>query len=489
MSGQENSLALGGEDSGAQDARTIVVISDLHIGAGTLDDFDVAIELELVAFLTVLSKSSTQIELVINGDFLNFVQSDPWNDPDLRAPSVDHHFLCFSQSQSMSKLDSILDGHPNVFTALGNFLRENTAHRLVLLPGNHDPDLFWPDIRSALRTVLERSARSPLGDRLRFHLEEVYRPPWAPSVWIEHGHQHDPCNNFFFGDKSFWSTASSPIFVDSLGEERLMECVGTRFLNKYLNHLDDAYPFVDNVKPFSRFLKSFGVSALAPGYGPVTAAAAVWGMLKYIASTVKKSTGDLLGIQTRVPPSAAAVVAAGWELLSQAEREVFIARLRSKGIRVDASLPILLADQRSAELILDALADDLQLASALPQPSSALLGIGGGGATLTLAGGYIADESAELIRAARRALRDAGASAVIMGHTHEPKDHPHGLSYVNTGSWTRYLKIEPGDQKSSWSLLKRNAAAHFPFNLLYAEINPLKSSVVRLKTWSCSDGL
>jgi predicted phosphodiesterase len=76
-----------------------------------------------------------------------------------------------------------------------------------------------------------------------------------------------------------------------------------------------------------------------------------------------------------------------------------------------------------------------------------------------------------------------------MGHTHEFQDHPHGLNYVNTGSWTRYLRDMAGEQKSSWALLQRGAASHFPYNLLYAEIDVMQSEVVHLKKWRSSDDL
>src|SRR6266545_159921 len=463
----------------SRNPRLIVIISDLHMGAGPLDDFDADIELQFVAFLNDLSKKSRPVELVINGDFLEFVQSEPWKPKELRASSANDQPLCFTEQQSLAKLDSILRYHPNVFTALGRFLAGNSDHQICILPGNHDPDLFWQGVRVRLQAAIETAAKIPVGDRLKFHLDEVYRPASAPSVWIEHGHQHDRCNDFYIGDEPFWSTLRPPILPDRSGKLRLIECVGTRFLNKYLNQLDEAYPFVDNVKPFSKFLKSFGMSALAPGYGPVTAAVAVWGILKYVASTIKKSPHDLLGIEQGIPPSAGAVVAAAWERLPEPEGKLFVEKLRSKGVAINAPLPMLLASDRFAETILDILAENLDLAGSLPEPDPALLGIGGEGATLALAGGYVADESAELIKAARRAIQHSGAGPVIMGHTHESQDHPHGLNYVNTGSWTRYLRAQAGEQRSSWALLKRGAASHFPFNLLYAQIDTQQPDVVQ----------
>jgi hypothetical protein len=88
--------------------------------------------------------------------------------------------------------------------------------------------------------------------------------------------------------------------------------------------------------------------------------------------------------------------------------------------------------------------------------------------------------------ASRTALTHSGATAVIMGHTHESQDHPDGLSYVNTGSWTRYLQASAGNDPSSWSLLRRNAAANFPYRLLFAQIDVARPQAVELNTWRTS---
>ena len=76
----------------------------------------------------------------------------------------------------------------------------------------------------------------------------------------------------------------------------MLECIGTRFLNRFLNQLDEAYPYVDNVKPFSRFLEIFGASVFFRGYGPLKALVAVGSMVKYLAVTLSKKPTDLLGL-------------------------------------------------------------------------------------------------------------------------------------------------------------------------------------------------
>src|SRR5258708_5485931 len=88
------------------DVRTVIVISDLHVGAGALDDFDAPIELEFMMFMGNLSRHAEPVELVINGDFLEFVQAVPWEDASLRSVTADgKQQLCFTQAQSVAKFD------------------------------------------------------------------------------------------------------------------------------------------------------------------------------------------------------------------------------------------------------------------------------------------------------------------------------------------------------------------------------------------------
>jgi UDP-2,3-diacylglucosamine pyrophosphatase LpxH len=465
----------------------IVVISDLHIGAGPLDDFDVAIELEFVSFIAALGERTDSIELVINGDFLEFVQAEPWDDVALRAVSKDGHGLCFTEDQSVTKLRSIVRHHPNVFGALGRFLARDNRE-IVILPGNHDADFFWTKVRDELVAVLTKAAGRAIADQLRFVLAQVYRPPKAPSVWIEHGHQHDQCNNFIIGGQPYWSEQYPPILETASGGRRLIECVGTRFLMKFINRLDASYPFVDNVKPFSKFIRMFGVSALRFDYGAVPAAVAVWNMIKWFASTVRRSPRDFLTVPDGTEPSIAAAVSAAWTRAPDEQQKDIIAALQGRGINLSSPLPFLLENPASAERVLDALADNLDIAAKFPEFDPRKMSAPGTG-KMTLVPGFFADESADLIVASRAALTHSGATVVVMGHTHEPQDHPDGLSYVNTGSWTRYLRTNASNDPSSWSLLRRNAVANFPYRLLYAQIDVARPEAVELNEWRPSNAV
>ena len=236
---------------------------------------------------------------MINGDFLDFAQAPPWQGNDLESLSQDAQLpLCFTEEQSCIKLAAIMAAHPSFVASLNGFLAARPENRLTILPGNHDADFFFPEVRRHLRYGVSSDER--ISDRISFNLDQVYHP--TAAIWIEHGHQHDPCNSFFIEGRARWSSVTPPIFDDQEGKPRLYECVGTRFLIKFLNQLDRDYPFVDNVKPFSIFLRLFAASALVPGFGPLKATVAAWSMLHYIASTVTHNRSDLLGLgESKVP--------------------------------------------------------------------------------------------------------------------------------------------------------------------------------------------
>lgn len=273
-------------------SRSIIVISDIHVGAGPLDDCDKELEGHLCDFLHALSERDESVELVINGDFLEFIQAPPWKGRELESHSQDMIPLCHTEEQSVSKLRAIHQEHTAILRSLGQFLSSKVDNKLVIIPGNHDADFYWGNIRDEF-TAYVSEADGQVASKIKFHLEQVYRPGDFPEIWIEHGHQYDPLNAFEVNGSPFWSEATPPIFKDVDGRDRLFECVGTRLLIKFLNRLDKSYPFVDNVKPFSRFITIFGLSVFSPSHF-IKAAATMWGILRFLSSTTIHHRGDLM---------------------------------------------------------------------------------------------------------------------------------------------------------------------------------------------------
>lgn len=444
---------------------TTQIISDLHVGAGPLDDCDGEVERGLCDFLHQLATDGGEHELVIAGDFLDFAQAPPTEGHELEGQDPAGTLLCFSEEQSSAKLAAILASHPAIWDALRQFLDGHQGNRLVIMPGNHDADFFWPSVRSAFvhRVVGERAT---LAARITFHLETVYRPRAAPSVWIEHGHQYDPLNSFFLDGEPRWSEDKPPILVDRCGTPRLLECIGTRFMVKFMNRLDALYPFVDNVKPFHRFIQLFVASLFATGHGPMKAAFAILALMRFANPLKARRVSDVLSLST---PGGADISLLGYlqRGFNDETRLLLQRRLIAAGFPLDRPLMMLVGEPDRADALVSFISDRPELLDGLDaDPRSDLLGIEAG----TLALGdefFFGDETMRLKRAAQGILEQGLATQVIMGHTHEPVERS---TYLNTGCWTRYYTFEKGQRARPFDILRDGGTDDFPYRLQYAEI-------------------
>src|SRR5262245_27232946 len=404
-------------------ASRYVVISDLHVSAGKLDDCDPEIEEHLCRFLESL-RSGT--ELIINGDFLDFAQAPPEAGSDLESQTAANIPLCFTEDQSTTKLKAIIHAHPAVFTSLGEFLARSLDSRLTILPGNHDPDFFWGRVQDVFRGALGSAAHP---GNVTSHLEQVYRP--IPELWVEHGHQFDDVNGFFVGGQPRWSAANPPISRDESDHERLIECVGTRFLIRQINALDREYPFVDNIKPFSLFLRLFAVSGVSRVDGPLKVLVAAYGMLAYLAKTALTRPGDFLSQDTKHAGSPPARLLTVYTALSKADQRAFDGRVENRGFPLKGRpVEYVLKNAAEAPALLVFLADHLDLVDMLEISGSSMLGADNG--TLSLGPAFLADETAALKCAAKKILaRPNAPTCVVMGHTHEAVNDS---GYKNIGS-------------------------------------------------------
>ena len=446
------------------------VISDLHVGSGPLDDCDAVLESALVEFLAAVSDDATPTTLVINGDFLDFAQAEPWKSKDLESTTADGRIpLCFTEEQSLEKFRGIVRAHRPIFEALGRLTTVKSRHRVVVLPGNHDADLFWDRVREEFAATLGKGDGGT-APRLTFHLDPMLCPAEFAGVWIEHGHQYDACNRFVVDDVPHWSEQKRPIYKDKAGVPRLLECVGTRFMINFLNGLDRDYPFVDNVKPFSKFIRMFLVSAAKPGFGPLRAVVAYWGFLRFFAVTLGKSPRDLMSDDKDEQAALPVKLAERLGDLSRSQRESVVSALMSAGFDFKGMpLDFYIGDTSRAVVLLDFLVGHPEIVDQVHGSDAGLLSAGDAG-YMTLGLSYLQDETAALKSAAKKILSGGASTTVIMGHTHEPVDPLPTLNYVNIGSWTRYFRQKIGDKTPrSWQLLKTQAS--FPYELAYAAVD------------------
>lgn len=164
-----------------------------------------------------------EVELIINGDFLNFLQVD-----------YHGHFLTvITESVSMEKLRHIIAGHKEVFAALKEFAM--TPNRsITYIVGNHDQCMLWPGTRAILNEELQTS--------IKFK-NIVY---FFDGVHIEHGHMHEAANRI--DPKRFFLKKNLPEPVLNLP-------FGSHFFVDFVLRLKQVHPHIDKVRPFNRMIR------------------------------------------------------------------------------------------------------------------------------------------------------------------------------------------------------------------------------------------
>lgn len=216
------------------DRKIKVVMSDLHLGKGRfLDQADSINDLEeffydqkLIEFLHYYSSGEHQnveVELILNGDFLNLLQVD-----------YKGHFLTvLTETVCVEMLKTVLDGHQEVFAAMATFLTK-PGKSITYIIGNHDQAMLWPGCRDLFNLAL--------GQPIRYK-NIVY---FFDGVHIEHGHMHEAANRFdprrFFLKKD-------------LVEPILNLPLGSLFFLERVLKIKQEYPFVDKIRPFFHMAK------------------------------------------------------------------------------------------------------------------------------------------------------------------------------------------------------------------------------------------
>ena len=210
-----------------------VVVSDLHLGKGknlesgginSLEEFYYGEKLvEFIQYYSSGAYRDYEVELIINGDFLNFLQVD-----------YKGHFLTvLTETICLSILNSIINGHKNVFRALTAFAGK-PGNSVTYVIGNHDQAMLWPACREALNVAISTKIR---------YKNIVY---FFDGVHIEHGHMHEAANRLdprrFFLKKN-------------LAEPILNLPFGSLFFVEMVLKIKEKYPFVDKIRPFSKMLR------------------------------------------------------------------------------------------------------------------------------------------------------------------------------------------------------------------------------------------
>lgn len=210
-----------------------IVVSDLHLGKGkiladggvnTLEEFYFGDK--LVEFLQYYSTGlyrDYEVELVINGDFLNFLQVD-----------YRGHFLTvITEGVALEVMQSIVKGHPKVFNAFAQF-SSLPGKSVTYIVGNHDQAMMWPACRNYLNQVFGKPIR---------YKNIAY---FFDGVHIEHGHMHEAANRM--DPKKFF-------LKKDLAEPILNLPFGSHFFVDHVLKIKQRYPHIDKIRPFSKMMR------------------------------------------------------------------------------------------------------------------------------------------------------------------------------------------------------------------------------------------
>jgi UDP-2,3-diacylglucosamine pyrophosphatase LpxH len=435
----------------------VFVISDVHIGGGELDDFVPALEQKLLQFIDTLSRLAQPVHLVINGDFFDFATAAPWEGGDLESTTTHGLRLCFTEAQSCSKLERIIASHGAVFDALARLLAAKPDNRISMMPGNHDPDLFWRRVRERIIERLGEAIDSRDSvERFEFVLErQLVLERGGERYWIEHGHQHDPPNSFFPNGRERWSAADPPLFRDRDQQWRVYECPGTLGLLRHINHWRLTYRSISYIKPYSKVL-----SALI-WQGALRAPGRPLMILRHLVAYL----GWEVDLQTTL--SAGDIEIACYQAiqdlmdsLSAEEEAELKAHLAAGGLTVDRSLSMFVQTPLNRKAIVEQVAREAfgDIKRPALEVSKPTLGFARDGRLDNA-------ETEALRQMAWRLVKEKSAEYVLTGHTHMPCQMLDGR-FTNGGCWIPNQVVET--KKNAATIIFDNAPV--AYRLSYIEI-------------------
>jgi UDP-2,3-diacylglucosamine pyrophosphatase LpxH len=405
-----------------------IIISDLHLGAGFadagngLEDFTSGAEFAglLAQFQAESEASGLEVELLINGDAFEMLQTPNLETFEPAFPYPPQVYLSSSEPDSVRKMQLIVAGHPRFFQALRTFVHHESPRRSVtFLKGNHDINLHWRGVQAVLRQAV--AAHGDRTSLLRFVERSVNRE----GIYVEHGNQYasvfDRLDDF-----------EEPHDPERLGQLQLPP--GSYFVIHAFNQVERARYWVDGVKPITALIwyaLAFDVA---------------WAMeaIRILLAALPDVLYDLLLVAPE--PGAPAQPSARPEL--QALRDDLYDPALVERYTTDADFR---ADFQGR--LARTLGSPLPAAEVAPAAAPAGTDMAGAGLADPVARGQAIQKqvNSALFDAAAEKERDVGAQVVVFGHTHDPVTEtlPGGGTYLNTGTWTWSADLT-GASRDTW---------------------------------------
>ena len=202
--------------------KEIIVMGDIEMGAGNLTD-DFISDRALSQLIHQLARRKHPLDLVLNGDILDFLKCPVVQDGKFTYP---RHITA---EISLEKLHLMHKAHLRVFEALKAFAGSATYHHIYFVIGNHDHDLFFPQVRAELKRLL--------GNKHTLHFPGLKYD--SQGVYVEHGQQYDFLHRINFKN----------LFVHYKGRS-LLNFPWTSFgLISTFMDMKERHPFLERISP------------------------------------------------------------------------------------------------------------------------------------------------------------------------------------------------------------------------------------------------
>jgi UDP-2,3-diacylglucosamine pyrophosphatase LpxH len=391
----------------------LFIISDLHLGGVSHPMMSRPWRLE--AFLKALPgmvQENERPELVINGDFVDFLAVRPfaaWT-PEPEAAT--------------KKLKNIISSQHfcPVFKALRELIAAGCPTTILL--GNHDVELALPAVQQALLKELQARPH-------QVRLIDNGLPYRVGGVLIEHGNRYDGAN------ANDWERLRLIASAQSRGEESplaLRTSFGSQFVEEHVNELKQFYPFVDLIQPQNEL-----VALLLLAFEPMLGKdwSRICATRKAAKLTAENSEGKQPGRTYQI--AASKIDDHPDEKLRTLFGQRYVELLDpSQGIALSDLWKAYRTNRKES-------LKELLLQKNAPVPSERLAQIRAQLCKVLL------DDCSDRLNgpteqyglAADRLMNDVkGVKAVVMGHTHLPRivETKKGW-YVNTGTWIDRIRV------------------------------------------------
>lgn len=398
----------------------LIVISDLHLGGPPPTMMSHPERLaDFIAGLPGKVSAGEVLDLVIAGDFVDFLAVEPWSPwtPDPLAAIAKLHSVTGKPSK------------PERFSPIFDALKDHIAkgHRLTVLLGNHDLELTLPPVQAAL---LERLGAGPHDVHFVFDGQAYV----VGGALIEHGNRYDDANINDFSHlralASYLSRGETPTDL-----AKVEVSTGSQLVTRVVSPLKKRYPFVDLLKPEGELL-AYLLFAIEPSL-----LGSYIGDFRLLFEAQRKANANKEG----KPPGATTNVAGELDAIDQelkSEFEDLYSAIRSPATDVGMGE---LFGGLFGSIAGDSLSEMVKENTPIPADRLAKIRVA---LRRLLAGDRTFDLKAPdgPCSAAAARLRKGKIETVVMGHTHLARHYgdPDKATYINTGTWADLVMVRDG---------------------------------------------